>query len=57
MFKFNSPRSFSLATGIILFLVGFFGFAFPNIISLPGGYLFVSLVLGIWGIVVGSAKK
>jgi hypothetical protein len=57
MFKLNNPRSYSLITGTILFLVGFFGFAFPNIVSLPGGYSFVSLVLGFWGIVVGSAKK
>jgi hypothetical protein len=57
MFKFSTPRSYTLITGIILFLVGFVGFAFPNIVNLPGGYLFLSLVLGFWGIVVGVAKK
>ena len=57
MFKINSQRSYTSVTGVILFLVGFCGFAFPNIISLPGGYLFVSLVLGIWGIVVGANKR
>ena len=57
MIKLSTPRSYSLITGIILFLVGFVGFAFPNIVSLPGGYLFLSLALGFWGIVVGVNKK
>lgn len=57
MIKLNNPRTYSLITGAILFLVGFCGFAFPNIISLPGGYLFASLILGFWGIVVGVNKK
>jgi len=57
MFKLNNPRSYTLVTGVILFLVGFCGFAFPNTVSLPGGYLFAALVLGFWGIIVGINKK
>jgi uncharacterized membrane protein YiaA len=57
MVKLSTPRSYALITGVILFLIGFCGFAFPNIISLPGGYLFAALVLGFWGIVVGVNNK
>ena len=57
MFKLNSQRSYTSVTGVILFLVGFCGFAFPNFISLPTGYLFAGLVLGFWGVIVGLAKK
>jgi hypothetical protein len=57
MFKFNSLRSYSSLTGVILFVVGFCGFAFPNIISLSGGYSLCSLLLGVWGIVISLNKK
>jgi len=57
MIKLNSPRSYSLTVGIILFLFGFLGFAFPSSFNVPGGYLFAALVLGFWGIVVGAAKR
>jgi hypothetical protein len=57
MSKFNSPRTYSLVTGIILFAFGFFGFAFPNYFNISGIYLFAGLILGFWGIVVGVTKK
>jgi len=57
MFKFNNPRSYSLVTGVILFALGFFGFAFPESFGIPYGYLLLSLVLGFWGIVVGIGNK
>jgi hypothetical protein len=56
MLKLNSQKTYCLATGIILFILGFFGFAFPGIFNLPGSYLIASLILGFWGIVVGSKK-
>lgn len=57
MIKLNNPRSYSLITGIILFAFGFLGFAFPSSFNFSGNYLFVSLILGFWGIVVGVGKK
>jgi uncharacterized membrane protein HdeD (DUF308 family) len=57
MMKLNNPRSYSLITGVVLFLFGFLGFAFPNYFSVSGIYLFVALVFGFWGIVVGVTKK
>ena len=58
MIKFHNPKSYSLITGTILFLLGFVGFTFKTTFDLPDMYLFFSLVLGFWGIVVGmSAAK
>jgi hypothetical protein len=56
MIKFNNPRSYALTTGIILFALGFFGFAFAGTFNVPDSYLVVSLILGFWGIVVGVRK-
>jgi hypothetical protein len=57
MIKLNSPRFYSLTVGIILFLFGFLGFAFPSSFNISDGCLFAALVLGFWGIVVGAAKR
>jgi hypothetical protein len=57
MKKFNTARFYSLFTGSILFLLGFLGFAFPAYFNLPEGYLFFSLVLGFWGVVIGVNQK
>jgi hypothetical protein len=54
--KFNTPRFYTLFTGVILFLFGFVGFAFPQIFNLANTYYFFSLVLGFWGIVLGISK-
>jgi len=56
MIKFQNPKNYSLITGVILFALGFFGFAFRNF-DLADRYLVLSLVLGFWGIVVGMTKK
>ncbi len=55
--KFNTTRFYALFTGGILFAFGFFGFAFKGIFNVSDAYLFFSLVLGFWGVVVGSANK
>jgi len=52
--RLNQPKNYALITGILLFLVGFLGFAFPTSINLPGGYLLAGLVLGFWGIIIGA---
>jgi len=56
MIKLHNPKSYALITGIILFALGFLGFAFRNNFDLPDRYLIVSLILGFWGIVVGVAR-
>ena len=50
--KFNNPKFYTLFIGVVMFLFGFLGFAFNGVFNLPDSYLFVSLVLGFWGIVV-----
>ncbi|MCL5667385.1 MAG: hypothetical protein M1383_06470 [Patescibacteria group bacterium] len=57
MIKFSKPKNYALITGILLFCLGFFGFAFRTSFNLPGYYLFGSLILGFWGIIVGSGGK
>lgn len=57
MFKFNSPKSYTLVTGLVLFGLGLFGFAFRSNFNVPDSYLFVSLVLGFWGLVVAANSK
>lgn len=56
MIKLRTPRAYALITGIILFCLGFFGFAFRSDFNVPDYYLFFSLILGFWGIVVGAVK-
>jgi hypothetical protein len=53
----GSQRTYSLSVGIILFVLGFFGFAFKPSLALPDQFLFMSLVLGFWGVVVGARKE
>ncbi|HYV33999.1 MAG TPA: hypothetical protein VE973_04090 [Candidatus Limnocylindria bacterium] len=53
----NSLRFYTLFTGIVLFLLGFLGFAFRHKIDLPDGYLLLSLILGFWGILIGIRYK
>ena len=58
--KFGNPRTYCLTVGIILFLIGFLGFAFRSFFDLPDKYLLLSLVLGFWGLLVfanSAAKK
>lgn len=54
--KLGSPKNYALITGILLFALGFFGFAFRGSFNLPDIYLLASLVLGFWGILVGMGK-
>jgi len=56
--KLSSPRHFSFITGLILFLLGLFGFAFRSAFSGIGNmYLFLALVLGFWGLIVSVQKE
>jgi lipoprotein signal peptidase len=55
--KFTTPQFYTLFTGIVLFLFGFLGFAFNSIFNVADSYLFFSLVLGFWGIVVGINSR
>jgi hypothetical protein len=57
MLKLSSTKSYALITGTILFLLGLLGFAFTGSFNLPWQYLFFSLILGFWGIVISVAKK
>lgn len=57
MFKFNTPKVYTLSTGGLLFLVGLLGFAFPEILEIPGPFLVFSLILGFWGVAVGIKKS
>lgn len=57
MIKLSSPRSFSFLAGLILFLLGLFGFAFRAVFTGVGGrYLLLALILGFWGLVVAVQK-
>lgn len=53
----KSPHYYSAFVGLVLFLTGLLGFAFRGDGSLPDLVLFVSLILGIWGILVTLSKK
>ena len=55
--KLTTPRSYTLITGLILFLIGFLGFAFRNMFNLSDKYLLLSLVLGFWGLVVFANSR
>jgi len=55
--KLTNPKNYALITGVLLFALGFFGFAFRGTFNVPDVYLFCGLVLGFWGIVVGLPKK
>jgi hypothetical protein len=57
MMKLHNPKSYSLITGTILFLLGFLGFAFRGSFNVPDSYLLLSLILGFWGIVVGLGGR
>jgi len=57
MQKLSTPRNYALIVGIILFALGFFGFIFRGYFRAPDHYLFLSLVLGFWGILVAIANK
>lgn len=53
MIKLNTPKGYSLAVGVVLLGFGILGFAFRGAIDVPTKYLFLSLALGVWGIMVG----
>jgi hypothetical protein len=57
MIKFNTPRDYSFIVGLLLFLMGFLGFAFRDSFAVPDKYLLLSLILGFWGLVVAAANK
>ena len=50
-------KNYARSVGVLLFLLGLFGFAFRTDTSLPDSYLVAALVLGFWGILVGIADQ
>jgi xanthine/uracil permease len=46
-------KNYARIVGVILFVMGLFGFAFRSDNSLPDLYLGGALLLGFWGIVSG----
>lgn len=57
MLKLSSPRTFSFLVGLILFLLGLFGFAFRAMFTGIGDrYLLLALVFGFWGLIVSVQK-
>ena len=46
-------KNYARLVGVILFLIGLFGFAFRSDNSFPDLYLGGALVLGFWGIISG----
>lgn len=57
MSRFLSTKFYSLATGVILFGLGFIGFAFRNSFDIPTKYLIFCLLLGFWGLVISVGRK
>ncbi len=57
MVQFTTPKGYSLITGLVLFLIGFLGFAFRDIFNLPDKYLLLFLILGFWGLVVSAGNS
>jgi hypothetical protein len=55
--KFASPKIYSAIVGLILFVIGIWGFAFRTDSGLPDRFLILFLVLGFWGILNGFSKK
>ena len=49
--KITGLKTYALATGIVLFCLGIFGFAFKQNLNIGDGYLLISLILGFWGII------
>ena len=49
----RQTKNYARIAGVILFLIGLFGFAFRSDDSLPDVYLAGALILGFWGIVSG----
>jgi hypothetical protein len=49
----RQTKNYARIVGVILFLIGLFGFAFRSDNSLPDKYLVGALILGFWGIVSG----
>ncbi len=57
MKKISNQRAYALVCGFVLFCFGVFGFAFKNAFDINGVYLFFSILLGFWGMVVAFAKN
>lgn len=49
----RQTKNYARIVGVILFLIGLFGFAFRSDNSLPDVYLGGALILGFWGIISG----
>lgn len=50
-------KTYTLVSAGLLFSIGLYGFAFRGLTNLPDFYLFISLVLGFWGLIVASQRR
>lgn len=50
MHKLSTSKNYSLITGVILVAFAVIGFAFRNNFNIADKYLFISLMLGAWGL-------
>jgi hypothetical protein len=50
-------KTYTLVSAGLLFAIGLYGFAFRGLTSLPDFYLFISLILGFWGLIVVSQRR
>lgn len=58
MLNIKNAKHYSMFSGLVLFLLGLFGFSFRESFSGIGDiYLFFSIVLGFWGLFVSFVKK
>ncbi len=57
MQSFLKQKTYTLVSAVLLFGIGLYGFAFRGLTSLPDFYLFISLVLGLWGLIVINLKR
>ena len=50
MVKLSNSKNYALITGLILTLFAIIGFAFRSSFNIADKYLFISLILGAWGL-------
>jgi hypothetical protein len=50
MIKLSNPKNYALVSGIILLVFGVVGFTFKGNFNIADKYLFLSLILGAWGL-------
>ena len=49
--KFTNQKTYAIVCGSLMFCFGIVGFAFKTAFNIADKYLFLSLLLGFWGII------